>query len=153
MNGSMLMYLRIKLGRNSRSRTVLWSAKWEMGALFSENKSWKLQSSYCWGHTQSILSSYEDIWCFVHFLLCESGCLIAGFVWSDIFPSMSQPGSTVWILLCVQAPGAPLCQQGEIHIITGLAIAKLYLIIITGINIKADTFWVQMSVQTSWVSQ
>lgn len=58
----------------------------------------------------------------------------AGFVWLEVFVSMNQPGSAMDILLCVQAPSAPFCQQGEIHIIPGLAItasmliAKLYLI-------------------------
>lgn len=93
---------------------------------------------------------------FAHFLSWlneESEHLVAGFVWSDSFPSVSQLGTTVWTLLCVQAPGAPFCQQGEIHITTSLVMAKLYLIITTGTNIEAGTSWVQMTVQTSWVSQ
>lgn len=64
---------------------------------------------------------------FAYFLLWASEGPTAGFVWSDVFPSMNQPGRTLKMPVC---PGkkAPFCQQGEIHIITSQAITIQMLI-------------------------
>lgn len=159
MNVSIPMYFRAKLGGNSRSRPALWAAQWEAWAVFRKQK---LETTNllteAMPNLYSCLKRVYDAFCpfslvgvrVPHCRICVVGRL-----------SLQESAGKYNVNppVCPGTRCSILSTRWEIHSITGLAItaymliAKLYLILITGINIKADTSWVQMTVQTSWVSQ
>lgn len=146
------MFLKGKLGRNFQ--TTPWAVV-EGRGLFLENRSWKPQSLHCWGYPAYIIILRGYIMLFAHFLLWESGGPIVGPVWSDVFLSVGH-WSILWILLCPGARCSILSTRwgwhyhwpGDHHLN-----AELNLTIVTGINVKADTSWAQMTVYTSRIRQ